>query len=57
MVYADFDMRGYGVLSLDKDKAVCEYKAPETALEEGSPVSRLAAFEVAAGSKSVERTA
>ena len=57
MVYADFDRRGYGVLGLDTDKAVCEYKAPATALERGSPVSRLAAFEIEAGSKDVQRTA
>ena len=55
MIYADFDMRGYGVLSLYKNRAVCEYKAPATALEKGSPVKRLAAFEIPAGSTDVEQ--
>jgi hypothetical protein len=55
MIYADFDRRGYGVISLNKRDAICEYKAPETALEPGSPVSRLASFRIPSGSTSVEQ--
>ena len=29
-IFADFDRRGYGVLTLDNDQAVCEFKAPST---------------------------
>ncbi len=55
MIYADFDKRGYGVIALGPDEAICEYKAPQTALEDGSPVSEIARFRVPAGSPQVER--
>jgi alkaline phosphatase D len=55
MIYADFDRRGYGVLTLDQDKATCEYKAADT-LTEGAPTELLASFEVPAGSLDVQRT-
>jgi alkaline phosphatase D len=54
--YADFDSRGYGVVTLKPNEAICEFKAPATALKKGSPVSRLARFRVASGSTDVERT-
>ncbi len=53
--YADFDKRGYGVLELSREAAICEFKAPGTALEKGSPVSTLAKFRVESGSVEVER--
>ena len=52
--YADFDKRGYGVLTLSRDQAICEFKAPDTALQEGSPVRPLAKFRVEAGTPDVE---
>ena len=55
MIYADFDMRGYGVVSLNKGDAICEYKAPETALEPGAKVDLLSSFRIPSGSRSVER--
>jgi alkaline phosphatase D len=55
MIYADFDRRGYGVLSLNRKDAICEYKSPETVLEPGAEVSRLASFRIPAGSRSVEQ--
>ncbi len=54
MIYADFDRRGYGVLSLSAKRAVCEYKAAD-ALTKGARATRLAAFEVADGSLDVQR--
>jgi len=55
ITYADFDARGYGVVTLSAAEAVCEFKAPETALSENSPVGLLARLRVAAGTTDVER--
>ena len=55
MIYADFDRRGYGVLTLDKDRATVEYKAAD-ALTEGAPTEPLASFELPVGSLDVQRT-
>jgi alkaline phosphatase D len=55
MVYADFDRRGYGVLTLDAEKATCEFKTADT-LSEGGATELLASFEVSAGELDVRRT-
>ena len=53
--YADFDSRGYGVLTLGRSEAICEFKAPRTALERGSKVRSLAKFRVESGTPDLER--
>lgn len=53
--YADFDSRGYGVISLSPSEAICEFKAPATTLEANSQTTSLARFRVAAGTTSIER--
>ena len=55
IIYADYESRGYGVISLSPSEAICEFKAPETALQQYSPVSSLAKFRVAAGTTDLER--
>ena len=55
IIYADYDSRGYGVISLSPAEAICEFKAPATALEQYSPVSSLAKFRVTAGTTDLER--
>ncbi|MGI8727585.1 MAG: alkaline phosphatase D family protein [Solirubrobacterales bacterium] len=59
--YADFDMRGYGVVSMRPKGLVCEFKAPGSALvEPGNPeaeVNRLAAFRVDQGTTGAQRIA
>ena len=55
ITYADFDARGYGVVTLSPEEAVCEFKAPETALSENSQVGTLAKLRVATGTTEIER--
>ncbi|HTU16250.1 MAG TPA: alkaline phosphatase D family protein [Solirubrobacterales bacterium] len=47
--FADFDHRGYGVVTASRNKLVGELKGVETTTAATSPISTLARFEVAAG--------
>jgi len=47
--FADFDHRGYGVVTATRNKLVGELKGVETTVEPTSSISTLAKFEVAAG--------
>ena len=53
--YGEFESRGYGIIELREDEAICEFKAPKTALHPDSPVSTLAKFRIPNGTPDVEQ--
>ncbi len=55
IIYADFDRRGYGVLSLNREEARCDFRSPKTVMKKGSQIETIASFRVAAGSTNVEQ--
>lgn len=55
MIYSDLVKRGYGVLSMRRNEAICEFMAPTTALRRGAAVNRIAAFRIPAGRVELER--
>jgi len=53
--YANFVEKGYGVVSMNAEEIVCEYKAVATTAERNRESFSLAKFRVAAGSHEVEQ--
>ncbi len=49
ITYADFDRRGYAVLSVDKDKIKCEYKAVDALTKGATATTKIAEFQVDSG--------
>ena len=54
--YADYDRRGYGVVTVSKSKLVGEFFAVD-ALTKGAQPAPLATFEIPSGARNLQRVA
>ena len=57
ITYADFDRRGYAVLSVDKDKIKCEYKAVDALTKGATATETIAEFQVDSGDPTLHQVA